>query len=44
MKKVKIVYQDSDGFAAEIIIEVNEKDLDSIGQCFRNIYGWTVEE
>lgn len=42
MKKVKLVYQDKEGFISELIIEVQE-DSD-IDQVLHNLYGWTVEE
>ena len=42
MKKVKLIYKDSDGYVRELIIEVPE-DSD-IDQCLHNLYGWTTLE
>ena len=42
MKKVKLIYKDSDGYVRELIIEV-PKDAD-IDQCLHNLYGWTIQE
>lgn len=42
MKKVKLIYEDSDGYIKELIIEVQE-DAD-IDQCLHNLYGWTIPE
>ena len=42
MKKVKLIYKDSDGYVRELIIEVPENaDID---QALINLYGWTLEE
>lgn len=40
MKKIKLIYKDSDGYVRELIIEV-PKDAD-IDQCLHNLYGWTI--
>lgn len=40
MKKVKLVYKDSDGYIRELIIEVPEGS--DINQVLYNLYGWTV--
>ena len=42
MKKIKLIYKDSDGYVKELIIEVPE-DSD-IDQCLHNLYGWTILE
>lgn len=42
MKKIKLIYKDSDGYVKELIIEVPE-DAD-IYQCLHNLYGWTILE
>lgn len=42
MKKIKLIYKDSDGYVKELIIEVPENaDID---QCLYNLYGWTILE
>lgn len=42
MKKIKLIYKDSDGYVKELIIEVPEyADID---QCLHNLYGWTILE
>lgn len=42
MKKVKLIYKDSDGYVRELIIEVPEGA--KIDQCLHNLYGWTILE
>lgn len=42
MKKIKLIYKDSDGYVKELIIEV-PKDAD-INQVLHNLYGWTILE
>lgn len=40
MKKIKLIYKDSDGYVKELIIEVpNDANID---QCLYNLYGWTI--
>ena len=42
MKKIKLVYQDKDGFISELIIEVPENS--DINHVLHNLYGWIILE